>query len=136
VGQDCTFLQDASFFRFIAMKKIAKTFKKKPGFTLVELAITVLIITLLALFAIPTIAIIRASAQRSRCLDNLRQVNSAVQQYMVASNSTVVPGWGDIEEYFIPHKVPACPAGGAYTIPPNGRDSTECEFGNSLRHHL
>ena len=94
--------------------------RKASGFTLVEILIVVLIIALLALLIIPNLAEARKKAQRSRCLDNLRQINSAYQQYFLESASATIPGiyTTTIGNYFQTGTSPRCPKdASSYTAP-------------------
>ena len=54
---------------------------KKSGFTLVEIMIVVAIIGLLAAIAIPNFVRARTQSQMNACINNLRQMDGAVQQY-------------------------------------------------------
>jgi prepilin-type N-terminal cleavage/methylation domain-containing protein len=54
---------------------------RKAGFTLVEIMIVVAIIGLLAAIAIPNFVRARESAQAKSCINNLRQIDGAVDQY-------------------------------------------------------
>jgi len=53
----------------------------QAGFTLVEIMIVVAIIGLLATIAIPNFMKARATAQTSACINNLRQIEGAIQMW-------------------------------------------------------
>ena len=56
------------------------------GFTLVEIMIVVAIIALLAAIAVPGFLRARKRSQASRILNDLRMIDSAVDQYAIESN--------------------------------------------------
>ena len=67
---------------------------KRKGFTLVEIMIVVAIIALLAAIAVPGFLRARKRSQASRILNDLRMIDSAVDQYAIeTSRSTgfVIP---------------------------------------------
>ena len=60
---------------------------KKQGFTLVEIMIVVLIIGLLAAIAIPNFIKARKTTQMNACIDNLRVIQGAVEQFKMERKS-------------------------------------------------
>jgi prepilin-type N-terminal cleavage/methylation domain-containing protein len=60
--------------------------KKRGGFTLVEIMIVVAIIALLAAIAVPGFLRARKRSQASRVVNDLRLIDSAVDQYAIENN--------------------------------------------------
>jgi len=60
--------------------------KSHRGFTLVEIMIVVAIIALLAAIAVPGFLRARKRSQASRILNDLRMIDSAVDQYSIETN--------------------------------------------------
>jgi prepilin-type N-terminal cleavage/methylation domain-containing protein len=90
---------------------------KRRGFTLLEVMITVLIISVLLAISIPNFLKSRHSAQTKTCLTNLYHIAHAKEQLIAEkkldSESSVT--WNDLIPNMIKTK-PICPAGGSYTI--------------------
>lgn len=93
---------------------------QKSGFTLVEIMIVVAIIGLLAAIAIPSFMNARTRSQTSACINNLRQISGAKDQYAL-DHANTAPALTDLSPTYIT-KQPTCPAAGTYTIGALGAD--------------
>ena len=67
---------------------ITKLRTKRAGFTLVEIMIVVAIIALLAAIAVPGFLRARKRSQASKILNDLRMIDSAVDQYAIETAKT------------------------------------------------
>ena len=65
---------------------LQKLTKNRGGFTLVEIMIVVAIIALLAAIAVPSFLRARKRSQATRILNDLRMIDSAVDQYAIETN--------------------------------------------------
>jgi prepilin-type N-terminal cleavage/methylation domain-containing protein len=75
--------------------------RRRGGFTLVEIMIVVAIIALLAAIAVPGFLRARKRSQASRILNDLRMIDSAVDQYAIETNRSTgfVMAVGDWTNY-------------------------------------
>ena len=94
---------------------------RKSGYTLVEIMIVVAIIGLLAAIAIPNFVRARTQSQMNACINNLRQIDGAIQQWALEQkkDTTATVAFTDIAPY-LKNSV-TCPQGGttfanSYTI--------------------
>ncbi len=98
------------------MKKMLK------GFTLVEIMIVVAIIAILAAVAIPNFIKYRNESQKSSCISNMKQLQTAGEQWCMTHEATAVPPISDLcgsDKYV--KTTPVCPyAKESYTV---GNDS-------------
>ncbi len=54
---------------------------KRPGFTLIELLVVIAIIAVLIALLLPAVQAAREAARRAQCVNNLKQLGLAVQNY-------------------------------------------------------
>src|SRR5213078_2442071 len=87
----------------------------QQAFTIVEIMVVVCIIGLLAALAIPQFMRSRARAQTNTCIDNLRQLDGAKQQWAPEhkAGTAAIPDATDVQPYLGRNaggSLPLCPA--------------------------
>jgi prepilin-type N-terminal cleavage/methylation domain-containing protein len=91
--------------------------RHRRGFTLIEMVIVVLVITVLIAIAIPSYQTARESARKRSCLANLRSIFEAKEHY--AAEKRLSAGddisLGDLVPDFM-RTIPTCPSGGQYSL--------------------
>ena len=65
----------------------------KQGFTLIELLVVIAIIAILAAILFPVFAQARAAAQKTSCINNLKQLGTAAMMYATDYDEKVIPSW-------------------------------------------
>jgi hypothetical protein len=75
-------------------------------------------IPMLAAIAIPNFVKARETAQMNACINNLRQIYAAKQEWALENQkpADATPAENDLTPYLSNHQMPHCPAGGIYTI--------------------
>lgn len=85
----------------------------------VSALLVALVVPLMLAIAIPNFVKARETSQRNACLNHLRQIDAAKEQWVRENKkrNTDAPAWEDLvgpDKYF--KEKPVCPAGGTYTI--------------------
>ncbi len=112
--------------------KFLRPNNKKTGFTLVEIMIVVLIIGILLAIAIPNFVQARESARAKACIGNLKQLDSATQQFaMDAKKSSIYAMTAADFTALAPtylHALPTCPENGVYSAGATISNYPQCSY--------
>ncbi len=101
----------------------------RRAFTLVEIMIVVLIIGILLAIAVPNFIKARESSRAKSCVANLKQIDSATEQYLMDNRTTTYPALAALTPNYL-KTTPACPSGGAYTMG-TATANPSCSIGNN-----
>ena len=120
--------------------------KTKPlhraAFTLVEIMIVVAIIGLLAAIAVPNFVRARATAQANACINNMRQIDGAINQWALengkqSADAVTLDNCKPYIKLNSAGNIPSCPAGGAYTVTTVGASpSVTCSLNAAVPPHV
>jgi len=95
---------------------------------LVEIMIVVAVIGILAAIAVPTYSRAREKSATNACLNHLRQISDAKEEYAFDHYGAGPTAVSDLVPDYI-NKVPECTAGGTYTVGALGEDP-QCDAAN------
>lgn len=96
------------------------------AFTLVEIMIVVLVIGILLAIAIPNFLLARETSRAKACIENLKEIDTAKEQWMIDNKSSTFtsfqiipaaagsPSDGVLSTYL--RNIPQCPESGYYTV--------------------
>ncbi len=105
---------------------------RKAGFTLLEIMLVVAIIGLLAVIAIPSFLKARTTSQKNACINNLRQIEAAKEQWALETRqgqgASVISA--ELDSYM--RTPPSCPGGGTYNYGTVGSNATCTISGHEL----
>ena len=96
--------------------------KSSSGLTAVELLLSLFLAVVLCAIAIPAARATRTKSQTARCVANLAAIDHLSAVY--AERNAAFPA--SIEVLFASNAVPACPAGGTYSLGTPEGDPPRC----------
>jgi len=84
----------------------------------ISIGLSVFLLPMMMAIAIPNFVKAREVSMQNACINNLRQIDGAKQEWALEKGKTGgdVPTIADLTPYFKDGKFPVCPSGGTYTI--------------------
>ncbi|MDD5137056.1 MAG: prepilin-type N-terminal cleavage/methylation domain-containing protein [Candidatus Omnitrophica bacterium] len=97
----------------------------RKGFTLIEIMIVVAIIAIALAIAIPNFVRISSISKRTVCINNLKKISAAVDQWAIDNNirsgTNLTPEQeSDVYNNYLRSGKPKCPSAGEYLLNPVG----------------
>lgn len=112
------------------MRLSRPTRSRQAGLSLIELAIVVAVLGVMAMIALPNLFSSRKTAEDKVCISNLRAIKHAKEKWGFDKKKQPadIPTYNDIKEYLAKStQLSICPIGGKYTLGALNEDPT-CEY--------
>lgn len=96
--------------------------RRRRGLTLIELLVVIVIIGILMVVAIPNFLTARENARLRACAENMKMIETAVEQYAIHNHLSGDQSPPTVEQLFSAgyfRTMPVCPSGGHYSIEGN-----------------
>jgi competence protein ComGC len=86
----------------------------------ISIAMAIFLVPMMMAIAIPNFVKARETAQMNACINNLRQIDAAKQEWALENKKkgTDTPTQADVAHFLKNGQFPVCPKGGTYTIGP------------------
>ena len=103
----------------------------------VSIGLSVFLLPMMFAIAIPNFVKARATSQANACINNLRQIDAAANEFALErgkTNGEAINFPDDLTPYIILNgrgKIPSCPAGGIYSIKRVG-EAPACSLGTTV----